>query len=189
MFDLTHPDALLRIMLLGLPVAALVTLMILLKIKAAPNPPKPAKMLEGMTKPSPPSRRDGIEAQPVIDDMAKLASRLATAQRGSDKALLAPLFLEIARAHRDGGRHAEFLAALRSAAGLGAQHGPASAHAEARLELAEVAFKAGDLTSACEQWQLARSAYNDSGQTEAHALIEQRMRDHGCPTDWVLTDF
>ena len=47
----------------------------------------------------------------------------------------------------------------------------------------------GDLTSACEQWQIARTAYLESGDTDQHARIEKRMRDNGCPTDWVLTDF
>jgi len=57
------------------------------------------------------------------------------------------------------------------------------------LELAEAAYLAGDLTTACEQWQLARTAYLEDGQMERHASIEKRMRANGCPTDWVLTDF
>ena len=79
--------------------------------------------------------------------------------------------------------------ALRAAAGCGALHGPRSAHAEARLQLGEAAYATGDLASACEQWQLARTAFLADGQKEQHARVEKRMRDNGCPTDWVLTDF
>jgi hypothetical protein len=57
------------------------------------------------------------------------------------------------------------------------------------MQLAEAAYISGDLTSACEHWHLARGAYLASGQIEEHARVEKRMRDNGCPTDWVLTDF
>jgi hypothetical protein len=81
------------------------------------------------------------------------------------------------------------MSALRSAAGYGSLHGPPSAHGAARLALGEAAHLAGDLTSACEQWQMARTAFLEGGDTEQHDRIEKRMRENGCPTDWVLTDF
>ena len=132
----------------------------------------------------------------VNDDTTSYADEREALQAQIDQVMkvqpnntLAPLFLEMARHHKAAGDEAAYLAALRSAAGLGAQHGPRAAHAEARLQLAEAAHKAGDLTGACEQWQMARDALYDDGQKEAHARVEQRMRDNGCPTDWVLTDF
>ena len=95
----------------------------------------------------------------------------------------------MAALHAEDGNEAARMTALRSAAGLAAQHGPRAAHADARLQLAEVAYLSGDLTSACEHWQIARTTLLDDGQKEASSKIDQRMRDTGCPTDWVLTDF
>lgn len=139
---------------------------------------------------------DPAPALPARDEPTSPADQIAALQSQIDGVMkvqpnntLAPLFLEMARHHKAVGDEASYLAALRSAAGLAAQHGPRAAHAEARLQLAEAAFDAGDLTGACEQWQIARDALHDDGQKEAHARVEQRMRDNGCPTDWVLTDF
>lgn len=133
---------------------------------------------------------------PADDETTSYADATAALQAQIDQVMkvqpnntLAPLFLEMARHHKAAGDEASYLAALRSAAGLGAQHGPRAAHAEARLQLAEAAHRAGDLTGACEQWQMARDALYDDGQKEVHARVEQLMRDNGCPTDWVLNDF
>lgn len=118
-----------------------------------------------------------------------LLSRIAQAETLSVPSSLAPLHLALARAHMAAGRDAEALVALRSAAGLAALHGPRPVHAEARIELADAAYRTGDLISACEHWQLARTAYQDEGQADNAIRIEKRMRENGCPTDWVLTDF
>lgn len=122
-------------------------------------------------------------------DIAALEQRATDAEANARFADIAPIYLMIAAAHDQSGNGAGRMTALRSAAGLAAKYGPLGAHAEARLALAEVAYQAGDLTGACEQWQLARSALLEDGQTSEHARIDKRMRDHQCPTDWVLTDF
>ncbi len=127
-----------------------------------------------------------MDDETAIDHLAQQITSLAAL---GQKNTLAPLYLQLASAHQLRGNTEGQLSALRAAAGLAAQHGPRSAHAEARVQLAEAAYLAGDLTSACEHWQLARGAFQDDGQKDAHAKIEKRMRDHGCPTDWVLTDF
>lgn len=126
---------------------------------------------------------------PTTDPIASLQSKIDAAMKVQPNSTLAPMFLEMARHHKAAGNESSYLAALRSAAGLAAQHGPRATHADARLQLAEAAFVAGDLTGACEQWQIARDALRDDGQKDAHARVDQRMRDNGCPTDWVLTDF
>lgn len=128
-----------------------------------------------------------VSVQPV--SAAQLQTELNGKLASAPKATLAPLYLELARQCRASGDESACLAALRSAAGLAAQHGPRAAHAEARLELAEAAYAAGDLHGACEQWQMARTAFSEDGQKAAHARVEKLMRDHSCPTDWVLTDF
>jgi hypothetical protein len=197
-------DAVIRIMAIALPIAVLLTLLMVLLTKwrakrrrtavhfldneitpdvleAALITP-PADMAVGSQPETPVARF----AETSIDDMqARLSHSLAHAPKPAQ----ASLYLQIAQLHRSQGDEAACLTALRAAAGLAAQHGPRSAHAEARLELAEVAYNAGDLTGACEQWQIARTALLDDGQKDAHAHVDKRMRDNGCPTDWVLTDF
>lgn len=133
-----------------------------------------------------PSARAGTIAVP---DVRLIARRIEVALANGEKAGLAMLYLDLARGHEQLGDEDARMTALRAAAGYGALHGPRAAHAEARLALAEAAYLAGDLTSACEQWQMARTAYREAGLKEEYARVEKRMRDNGCPTDWVLTDF
>jgi hypothetical protein len=125
----------------------------------------------------------------VVPDVRVTLRRIEVALANGDMAGLALLYLDLARGHERLGNEDARMAALRSAAGYGALHGPRAAHAEARLALAEAAYLAGDLTSACEQWQMARTAYLEAGLKDGYARVEKRMRDNGCPTDWVLTDF
>ena len=193
-------DTVLRTAALALPVAVLLTLVVLLRVMATSKKkrgklPKPLTAFGGANGPSAGADSEADKAVPstpsvpVLAPSAAVAPGLQNALATVPKAAMAPLYLELSRAHRAAGDEAASLSALRSAAGLAAQHGPRSAHAEARLELAEAAYKSGDLTSACEQWQMARTALHEDGQKEAYARVDKRMRDHGCPTDWVLTDF
>jgi hypothetical protein len=55
--------------------------------------------------------------------------------------------------------------------------------------LGDLAHKDGDLTTACEHWQIARALFVELKQDGAHESVEVRMLRNGCPTDWVLTDF
>lgn len=134
--------------------------------------------------PSPPANMLSAKSR-----LADVRQRLDASDTITQPASLAPLYLEMAALHAEDGNETARMTALRSAAGLAAQHGPRVAHADARLQLAEVAYLSGDLTSACEHWQIARTTLLDDGQKDASSKIDQRMRDTGCPTDWVLTDF
>lgn len=62
-------------------------------------------------------------------------------------------------------------------------------HAEARIELAELALIEGDLTSACEHWQMAKLMFHETGRRSDHDRMADLMRNHRCPTDWILTNF
>ena len=62
-------------------------------------------------------------------------------------------------------------------------------HALARLELGDMAESEGDLITACEHWQLARSLFEGERRANDAGVCETRMARNGCPTDWVLTDF
>ena len=198
-------DAVIGIMAIAIPVAVLVTLLLVLSTKGRakrrrssvatladgiePDAPEAAPSIPPATAVATDARTEppvALSTEASSDDMQ---ARLKHSITIEPKTAQAAIHLQMARLHRAVGDEAECLTALRAAAGLAAQHGPRSIHAEARLELAEVAFKAGDLTSACEHWQMARSALLDDGQKEAHARVDKRMRENGCPTDWVLTDF
>ncbi|MCH9808223.1 MAG: hypothetical protein K0U74_10870 [Alphaproteobacteria bacterium] len=62
-------------------------------------------------------------------------------------------------------------------------------HAAARLELGDIAQAEGDMITACEHWQMARSMFEDEKRGREAATCEKKMLKNGCPTDWVLTDF
>lgn len=154
---------------------------------AAPASPLPQGARVGRsskTQPAPSPLEEDLKPAEIT-----IEQRLEDAELQGNHRELAPLYLALARHKRSRGDEKAALTALRSAAGLAAQYGPKSVHAEARLDLADAAYQAGDLTSACEHWQIARTALYEDGQAAAQAKVDKLMRDHGCPTDWVLTDF
>jgi hypothetical protein len=195
MLGLETVSPVVQIIALALPVAVLLTLLavwrgqVKAKQQARSKPVQAFDASKLYESPAPTAvvQRDApLEVQPSFSsELERLQARLA----GAPQSDLAPIYLELAAQHRDSRDEAARLAALRSAAGLAAKHGPHAAHAQARLELAEVAYQAGDLTGACEQWQMARTALHDDGQRDTATRVDKRMRDNGCPTDWVLTDF
>lgn len=129
-------------------------------------------------------------APPPVADIGAIADRIAEAEAHEGrKGDLAGLYLQLAQAYLADQRPDAALGALRSAAGCGAMHGPADAHAEARLVLGELALAAGDRIGACEQWQIAKTVFHDHGMRDAYGKVDAKMRANGCPTDWVLTEF
>jgi hypothetical protein len=235
-FGLTSDLA--RVVALALPVAVLVTLVVLLSVKTKSRKARRAAALSGAAHgnseravseqpitgasatsakialvdtsvPSavgtasrtngaatidvvPPKPADAValQAGPVTTVSPEaVLDRLNAAIGAADKTGLAPLYLELAKHYQQTGDVAGRLTALRSAAGCGAQYGPKAAHAAARIELAEIAFANGDPIDACEQWQIARMVLHEIGHKDSYQRVDKRMRDNGCPTDWVLTDF
>jgi hypothetical protein len=61
--------------------------------------------------------------------------------------------------------------------------------ATARLELGDLASAAGDMTTACEHWQMAKTAFIEQGRDAELISVEGKMDQAGCPTDWVLNEF
>lgn len=138
-----------------------------------------------MPTPEGPGARTDADEAPRIP----LRDRIATAEGTGDSAALPALYLalaqeKIARTNVDEGADH-----LRSAIRLAAKARNPAVEADARLELAELARAAGDLTTACEHWQIARGLFHSLDRKDALAGTEDAMRRHGCPTDWVLTDF
>lgn len=191
MADFDDTDGLLSLLIFAVPAAVLATLAVLVLQRARKNRKTKSEPFTALRVPSLSHEEEALESaadEPplprAVDEIKKNIDNAI-----ADKPALAPLYLELSRAHKLRGEMTARMEALRLAAGHGAQYGPASAHGDARLELAEAAYDQGDLSSACEQWQLARTAYLEAKNDVAHARVDQRMRDHGCPTDWVLTDF
>ncbi len=125
----------------------------------------------------------------ACDEIYAIELKIAAAEASGKHHVIAAMYLDLAAQNHALGLDKEAQSALRSAAGIGSQHGPDAAHAAARIALAQAAFDHGDLTAACEQWQLARMAFQRDGKTAEADVIDKRMRANGCPTDWVLTDF
>ncbi len=61
--------------------------------------------------------------------------------------------------------------------------------ATARLELGDLASAHGDMTTACEHWQMAKAAFADQGRHSELERVSSNMDRAGCPTDWVLNEF
>lgn len=117
------------------------------------------------------------------------AKRIGEAAAANDKVLLANHHLAYAREEIAAGRRDVAADQLRSCLRVAAQARNAPMEAHARMELAELARADDDLTTACEHWQIARSLFHRLSSKPELADVEARMRTHGCPTDWVLTDF
>jgi hypothetical protein len=99
-----------------------------------------------------------------------------------DSVLLAKLL--IARSAR-----AEAAALLQSAALVARRAKLPVVHAQARIELADLARSEGDMTSACEHWQMAKLMFHETGRRTDQDRMADLMRQNRCPTDWVLTNF
>jgi soluble NSF attachment protein (SNAP)-like len=124
--------------------------------------------------------REEIEARPLaLPDVADLDPRAAQAHE----------FLTEALSFRDAGDDDSAAESLRKTIMLATSIRNDRLHARARLELGDIAEAQGDLTTACEHWQLARSLFEDERRTNDASHCEARMARNGCPTDWVLTDF
>lgn len=108
--------------------------------------------------------------------------------QGSERGL-AGLYLSLAHDHVANNRQAEAREDLLKCIRLAARLGEKDVHARARLELGDLSREQGDLTTACEHWQMARQLFFELKSAAPLAQAETRMRQNRCPTDWVLNDF
>lgn len=129
------------------------------------------------------------EAQTLKTPQVDWPARIAAAEAASDNAALARHYLGFARDEIARGESQAAAEHLRASVGTAARNRDAAVHAEARLELAELARVAGDLTTACEHWQIARALFFEIKEQTSVGETERLMQKHGCPTDWVLNDF
>ncbi|MGH1418176.1 MAG: hypothetical protein ACRBCJ_04900 [Hyphomicrobiaceae bacterium] len=94
--------------------------------------------------------------------------------------------LEILEGAKDRTQAIEALGALVFEA---RRNGNTDVQAAARFHLGDLAEDAGDMTTACEHWQIARDLFHESDNSLACELAEEKMHSNGCPTDWVLNEF
>ncbi len=166
------------------------TLKAALAAQQATAPASPSVIEEAAAPPfsttSPTATADASDASAI----AVLESQLVQAEKRFDDAAVARYSFELARGIiANQGPSREVQTHLRRAIILATRLKDDATHAAARLELGDLLGKEGDMTSACEHWQIARQIFWDSKQTEPLADVDKRMVANGCPTDWVLNDF
>ncbi|MBI1384309.1 MAG: hypothetical protein GC150_05315 [Rhizobiales bacterium] len=114
---------------------------------------------------------------------------LERAERLGDSPTLARLLIEQGEEYLAGGQLVPARDALQRALVVCHALRDPELEALARLNLGDLAERDGDLTSACEHWQLARRLFSGAGRPDAERIADARMRRVQCPTDWVLDDF
>lgn len=122
-------------------------------------------------------------------DRRALEGRLSKAMRQGKDAELPMLHLALADRSLVNHEQADAEEFLRKAI-LGATAADQKTiHARARVTLGDLAHGSGDLTTACEHWQIARGIFLELSRSADQEAVERRMQRNGCPTDWVLTEF
>lgn len=148
---------------------------------------QPLGLVGGVTNGASPQPSEAPAARPPRDGHL-ITKDIATAEKRGDDQALADLYLEYARfcLQSDDDTAAD---TLRKSVVLASQHDLKHTHAAARLELANLSELGGDLTTACEHWQIARTLFHELERQRDVEATDARMLRNGCPTDWVLTDF
>jgi tetratricopeptide (TPR) repeat protein len=122
-------------------------------------------------------------------DGAALSAAVREAETRGEGNRLPGLYLSLAQCRIEAGDTADAEELLRKSIRAAASAQLKDTHARARLVLGDLAHSSGDLTTACEHWQIARALFHELKQSRDHEAAESRMLRNGCPTDWVLTDF
>lgn len=118
-----------------------------------------------------------------------LVAAVEEAKSARDDALLSRTSVALARLLLARSARPQAAALLQSAVMAARRAKLPVVHAEARIELAELALIEGDLTSACEHWQMAKLMFHETGRRSDQERMADLMRIHRCPTDWILTNF
>ena len=124
----------------------------------------------------------------VEDEMSLRRSLQRSIAKGETKAMLTAS-MKLSRLLLDRGERKEADGLLREATSVASKSQFLEEHAEVRVELANLAKQDGDMTSACEHWQIALQLYHDLNRKEDRDEIAKCMKDCGCPTAWFLNSF
>jgi len=129
-----------------------------------------------------------VLAIPKLDAIV-LNAQIRDAEAGGQSEQLPGLFLSLAEWHMMQGENAVAADLLRKSVRSAVGDGLKETRAKGRVALGDIAHADGDLATACEHWQIARTLYLELGIAGQHDEVDERMQRNGCPTDWVLTDF
>ena len=129
-----------------------------------------------------------VAAIPKLDAIV-LNAQIRDAEASGQLEQLPGLFLSLAEWHMAQGENAVAAELLRKSVRSAAGEDLKETHAKGRVVLGDIAHADGDLATACEHWQIARTLYRELGIAGEHDEVDERMQRNGCPTDWVLTDF
>lgn len=122
-------------------------------------------------------------------DFAALMLAVGEAEASGQERRLPGLYLSLAEWRLQAGQTSIAEELLRKSIRGATSAGLKDTHAKARVAMGDIAHGGGDLATACEHWQIARSLFHELRRPREHDDIDARMRRNGCPTDWVLTDF
>lgn len=106
-----------------------------------------------------------------------------------DPSLTAEELLERADQHLANADRAQAGAHYRGAIRMAQKNKLPAVEAQARIKLGDLSKDNGDLTSACEHWQMARVLFASLEKPADVDATVARMEKAGCPTDWVLNEF
>jgi hypothetical protein len=155
--------------------------------------PCPAPVTTGLAVADLTSAGDSVlDDKPVVDVPATapvLRRRPKPANLQTDTVLTPETSLARAQELLATGATEEGASQLRLCVRLASRFQQPLIEAAARLELGDLARASGDLTTACEHWQIARTLFADAARHADADVMEMRMERAGCPTDWVLTQF
>jgi len=164
---------------LGLPLAALATV-VLLAARGARRGPRAA---------AEPRERESVAPReiPAAPGTAARPAEPPPPVEADEKSLDERFFA--ARGLALAGKPADAAEALRACLWEAGRQARKDVQAEARLALGDLCLAAGDTITACEHWQIARDYFHDLKRGTEMDETLQRMKSNGCPTDWVLNDF
>jgi hypothetical protein len=132
---------------------------------------------------------DYVSAVLSKQNLKKLEKQMQKVRSKGDESELASLHLLLGQSALAGGDTGKAGAQLRDAVIIASRLSLDDVHAAARLELGDLAERTGDLTTACEHWQMARGLFHKLEAERGFEIADQRMQGNGCPTDWVLNKF
>ncbi|MEO1205961.1 MAG: hypothetical protein AAFV45_06475 [Pseudomonadota bacterium] len=132
---------------------------------------------------------DGLKRDTEKTDLESVKVEIADALAAKDQAALGHLYLTQGVLLKQAGQSAVAGDVLRKCVMIAMQLKDARLHAMGRLELGDVVAEAGDLTTACEHWQMAKAMFLEVRHRADSEAADARMLKSGCPTEWVLTEF
>ncbi len=132
---------------------------------------------------------DSLESEARASDIESIEAEIRDALRAKDQAALGELYLRHGAALRVKGETRRAGDVVRKSVMIAMQLKDARLHALGRIELGDIASELGDLTTACEHWQMAKRMFLDIKHRSDTDAADKRMLSHGCPTEWVLNDF